>query len=261
VTPKSSNSIAVPPPPAEPEAAAGKVKKSKLQLKIEAEKKKREEMEKAEAKASLTAATAAASAPTQASTPAPTVETSTPDIDEDDGEELDEEGELEDPEETKASTGKNAAVDDSAMYATMYGDDVFDEHSIPNGGDAAAEGGSAVKGKKDRLSNKDRRRLAKEAEAKEREDEYQRVLMKKSIEGAQFAVSQTVVNESDPMWQNSLDVVIPNFSISAHNKELFLNAELNISQGRRYGVGELFATVPNQYFSFLLKTNKFLVFK
>ncbi len=43
------------------------------------------------------------------------------------------------------------------------------------------------------------------------------------------------MNENDPQWQNALDVKIPDFSISAHNKELFYNSSLNIAHGRRYG--------------------------
>lgn len=59
-----------------------------------------------------------------------------------------------------------------------------------------------------------------------------RAALKASAEGAQFACSQSVVNEDDPMWQNSLDIKIPDFSISAHNKELFHNSSLNIAHGR-----------------------------
>ncbi len=124
------------------------------------------------------------------------------------------------------------------MMSTMYGDDVFDEDARPdqdedgNGEDSLAD--IAKKGGK--LSNRDRRRLAKEQEAKEREEEYQKAMMKASAEGAQFAVSQTAINPDDPQWQNALDIVIPNFSISARNKELFVNAELTIAQGRRYGL-------------------------
>lgn len=43
------------------------------------------------------------------------------------------------------------------------------------------------------------------------------------------------MNENDPQWQNALDIKIPDFSISAHNKELFHNSSLNIAHGRRYG--------------------------
>jgi ATP-binding cassette subfamily F protein 1 len=60
--------------------------------------------------------------------------------------------------------------------------------------------------------------------------------MKASIEGAQFAVSQTIIDPNDANWQNQLDIIIPSVSISAHSKELFVNTELNIVHGRRYGL-------------------------
>eukprot|EP01039_Chlorochromonas_danica_P004459 gene4459-4884_t len=121
------------------------------------------------------------------------------------------------------------------MMATMYGDDVFDEDARPNQ-DTTLDLSEDALEKKGKLSNRDRRKLAKEIEAKEREAEYNRAMMKASAEGAQFAVSQTVVDINDPQWQNALDIVIPNFSISAHNKELFFNSELTIAHGRRYGL-------------------------
>lgn len=64
--------------------------------------------------------------------------------------------------------------------------------------------------------------------------EFNAAAMKASAEGAQFAVSQSVVNVDDPLWQNALDIIIPNLSVSAHKKELFVNAELSIVHGRRY---------------------------
>ena len=64
---------------------------------------------------------------------------------------------------------------------------------------------------------------------------HRRAALKASAQGAQFACSQAAVNENDPQWQNALDIKIPDFSISAHNKELFHNSSLNIAHGRRYG--------------------------
>jgi ATP-binding cassette, subfamily F, member 1 len=87
-----------------------------------------------------------------------------------------------------------------------------------------------------KLSNKERKRLIKEREAAARAAEYEKVATKASREGAQFACSQTAVNENDPQWQNSLDVNIPNFSISAAGKILFKDASLTIGHGRRYGL-------------------------
>jgi ATP-binding cassette subfamily F protein 1 len=87
-----------------------------------------------------------------------------------------------------------------------------------------------------KLSNKERKKLIKEREAAARAAEYEKVAAKASREGAQFACSQTAVNENDPQWQNSLDITIPNFSISAAGKILFKDAALTIAHGRRYGL-------------------------
>ena len=78
--------------------------------------------------------------------------------------------------------------------------------------------------------------MIKEREAATRAAEYEKVAAKASQEGAQFACSQTAVNAKDPQWQNSLDINVPNFSISAAGKILFKDATLNIAHGRRYGL-------------------------
>jgi ATP-binding cassette subfamily F protein 1 len=145
----------------------------------------------------------------------------------------DEESEPEDDEADAPQTEEDVEKI-ARMMSTMYGDEVFDENARPDQEENAESG--AVTGKKGKLSNRDKRKLAKEAEAKEREVEYSKAMLKASMEGAQFAVSQTVVDPNDPNWANALDIVVPNFSISANNKELFLNAELTIAQGRRYGL-------------------------
>lgn len=87
-----------------------------------------------------------------------------------------------------------------------------------------------------KLSNKERKKLLKAKEAALRQAEYEAKALKASAEGAQFACSQTAVNENDPQWQNALDIKIPSFSISVAGKILFKDSELNISYGRRYGV-------------------------
>eukprot|EP01082_Thalassiosira_pseudonana_P006373 g5807.t1 g5807 contig20:201797-205339(+) len=87
-----------------------------------------------------------------------------------------------------------------------------------------------------KLSNKERKKLIKAREAAERAAEYEKQAAKASVEGAQFACSQTAFNENDPQWQNSLDIQIPSFNISAAGKILFKDAEFNIAHGRRYGL-------------------------
>jgi ATP-binding cassette, subfamily F, member 1 len=93
---------------------------------------------------------------------------------------------------------------------------------------------TGMDGKK--LSNKQRKQLIKQKAAAERQAEYEVTAAKASLEGAQFACSQTAVNENDPQWENSLDINIPNFSISAAGKILFKDAALTIGHGRRYGL-------------------------
>jgi ATP-binding cassette subfamily F protein 1 len=87
-----------------------------------------------------------------------------------------------------------------------------------------------------KLSNKQRKKLLKEREAQLRMAEYEISAAQASAEGAQFACSQTAVNVNDPQWQNSLDINIPSFNISAAGKILFKDAAFNIGHGKRYGL-------------------------
>jgi ATP-binding cassette subfamily F protein 1 len=87
-----------------------------------------------------------------------------------------------------------------------------------------------------KLSNKARKKILKDREAAARMAEYEKSAALASAEGAQFACSQTAINEKDPQWMNSLDINIPSFSISAAGKILFKDAEFNIAHGKRYGL-------------------------
>lgn len=87
-----------------------------------------------------------------------------------------------------------------------------------------------------KLSVRERKKLQKAREAEARMAEYEKVAAKASHEGAQFACSQTTVSKGDQQWENALDIVIPNFSISAAGKVLFKDAALSIAKGRRYGL-------------------------
>lgn len=87
-----------------------------------------------------------------------------------------------------------------------------------------------------KLSVRERKKLLKAREAEARMAEYEKVAAKASHEGAQFACSQTTVSKGDQQWENALDIIIPNFSISAAGKVLFKDAALSIAKGRRYGL-------------------------
>ena len=136
--------------------------------------------------------------------------------------------------------GEEDEEEDDLMYG--HNDDVVwsDKSHAHKEADAAGDEDDLSKlmygpdGKK--LSNKERKRLIKEREAKQRQAEYEKSAAKASREGAQFACSQTAFNDKDPQWQNSLDINIPSFNISAAGKILFKDASLTIGHGRRYGL-------------------------
>ena len=131
---------------------------------------------------------------------------------------------------------------EARMMATMYGDDVHSEWGNAVSATKVDEGRgkkkskTRVEGKRKKMSRKKLRQQQQEAEAAEREAEYNAAMLKASQEGAQFAVSQTIVDPNDPNWMNAMDVTIPSISISAHSKELLVNTELVIANGRRYGL-------------------------
>lgn len=211
---------------------SGERKKTKLELKLEKAKKEKEEAEKKAAEAAAIAAEKAKEEEEERARIALEEARKVSAALSQKKEESEDEEEEEEEEPTAPETEQDVEKLGRLM-STMYGDDVFDEHAKPNQEETASE---QPVGKKGKLSNRDKRKMAKEAEAKEREVEYSKAMLKASMEGAQFAVSQTVIDPNDPNWQNALDIVIPNLSISAHNKELFLNAELTIAHGRRYGL-------------------------
>ncbi|NXB47463.1 ABCF1 protein, partial [Leucopsar rothschildi] len=54
--------------------------------------------------------------------------------------------------------------------------------------------------------------------------------------GIDFAVSQAELSSRQAMLENASDIKLEKFSISAHGKELYVNADLYIVAGRRYGL-------------------------
>ncbi|XP_044529663.1 ATP-binding cassette sub-family F member 1 isoform X3 [Gracilinanus agilis] len=73
----------------------------------------------------------------------------------------------------------------------------------------------------------------------EQQMEYERqVATLKAANAAEndFSVSQAEVSSRQAMLENASDIKLEKFSISAHGKELFVNADLYIVAGRRYGL-------------------------
>ncbi|ROK35750.1 ATP-binding cassette sub-family F member 1 [Anabarilius grahami] len=79
----------------------------------------------------------------------------------------------------------------------------------------------------------------KEKKKKKKMMEYERqvalVRAQDEIEG-DFSVSQAEMSSRQAMLENASDIKLERFSISAHGKELFVNADLLVVAGRRYGL-------------------------
>uniref|UniRef100_A0A673SZW5 ATP-binding cassette sub-family F member 1 n=1 Tax=Suricata suricatta TaxID=37032 RepID=A0A673SZW5_SURSU len=82
-------------------------------------------------------------------------------------------------------------------------------------------------------------RQGKDKAKKAEQMEYERqVASLKAASAAEndFSVSQAEVSSRQAMLENASDIKLEKFSISAHGKELFVNADLYIVAGRRYGL-------------------------
>uniref|UniRef100_A0A4W6CZR4 ATP-binding cassette sub-family F member 1 n=1 Tax=Lates calcarifer TaxID=8187 RepID=A0A4W6CZR4_LATCA len=76
-------------------------------------------------------------------------------------------------------------------------------------------------------------------EKKKKKKQYERqvasVRAQNALEG-DFSISQAEMSSRQAMLENASDIKLERFSISAHGKELFVNADLLIVAGRRYGL-------------------------
>ncbi|XP_077180730.1 ATP-binding cassette sub-family F member 1 isoform X1 [Paroedura picta] len=82
------------------------------------------------------------------------------------------------------------------------------------------------------LSKKEKKKLKKQMEFE------RQVATLKAANAAEndFSVSQAEMSSRQAMLENASDIKLEKFSISAHGKELFVNADLYIVAGRRYGL-------------------------
>nr|XP_056722846.1 ATP-binding cassette sub-family F member 1 [Euleptes europaea] len=82
------------------------------------------------------------------------------------------------------------------------------------------------------LSKKEKKKLKKQMEFE------RQIASLKAANAAEndFSVSQAEVSSRQAMLENASDIKLEKFSISAHGKELFVNADLYIVAGRRYGL-------------------------
>ncbi|XP_074423704.1 ATP-binding cassette sub-family F member 1 isoform X1 [Larus michahellis] len=84
-----------------------------------------------------------------------------------------------------------------------------------------------------RVSKKEKKKMKKQLEY-----ERQVATMKAAAAAGEndFSVSQAELSSRQAMLENASDIKLEKFSISAHGKELYVNADLYIVAGRRYGL-------------------------
>ncbi|XP_045195664.2 ATP-binding cassette sub-family F member 1-like [Mercenaria mercenaria] len=96
--------------------------------------------------------------------------------------------------------------------------------------DEAADEEEKVETVKPKLSKKELKKLKKQMEYNKQLES----LDPNSIH--QFSVSQAEKSAKAAVLENQMDIKVENFSISARGKDLFVNASLYITAGRRYGL-------------------------
>ncbi|XP_014442468.1 ATP-binding cassette sub-family F member 1 [Tupaia chinensis] len=107
-----------------------------------------------------------------------------------------------------------------------------EQGSGEEGEDEEEEGESKADDPYAHLSKKEKKKLKKQM------DFERQVASLKAANAAEndFSVSQAEVSSRQAMLENASDIKLEKFSISAHGKELFVNADLYIVAGRRYGL-------------------------
>ncbi|KAM9775711.1 ATP-binding cassette sub-family F member 1 isoform X3 [Syngnathus typhle] len=114
--------------------------------------------------------------------------------------------------------GDNSDDDDMLMSA----EDVIAEQAKPQQDD-------------DPFSNLSKKEKKKKKKMMEYERQVASLRAQNALEG-DFSISQAEMSSRQAMLENASDIKLERFSISAHGKELFVNADLLIVAGRRYGL-------------------------
>ncbi|XP_074543443.1 ATP-binding cassette sub-family F member 1 isoform X1 [Halichoeres trimaculatus] len=121
-----------------------------------------------------------------------------------------------------------------------YSDEDEEEEEESDGGDTmmSAEDVIAQQAKQqddDPFANLSKKEKKKKKKQLEYERQVASVRAQNALEG-DFSISQAEMSSRQAMLENASDIKLERFSISAHGKELFVNADLLIVAGRRYGL-------------------------
>ncbi|KAK2510361.1 hypothetical protein Q9233_017818, partial [Columba guinea] len=118
-------------------------------------------------------------------------------------------------------------------FTALRDDEEEDEAEEPRKGSEPEEE-EATKAEPDaRVSKKEKKKMKKQMEY-----ERQVATMKAAAAAGEndFSVSQAELSSRQAMLENASDIKLEKFSISAHGKDLYVNADLYIVAGRRYGL-------------------------
>uniref|UniRef100_A0A3Q1GZZ9 ATP-binding cassette sub-family F member 1 n=1 Tax=Acanthochromis polyacanthus TaxID=80966 RepID=A0A3Q1GZZ9_9TELE len=151
----------------------------------------------------------------------------------------DDEGEKKDGEKKTTNKSKKAEAKSTKGKPAEKSRSVEEEEDS-DGGDMmmSAEDAIAEQAKQQEddpfanLSKKDKKKKKKQMEY---ERQVASVRAQNALEG-DFSISQAEMSARQAMLENASDIKLERFSISAHGKELFVNADLLIVAGRRYGL-------------------------
>nr|AYM45178.1 ATP-binding cassette subfamily F member 1 [Carassius auratus] len=151
-----------------------------------------------------------------------------------------EEDEIEEKEPEKKGKKEQPKKGKPARPPPSDDDDEEEENSDGNDTMMSAEDVLAAeqakeKQKDDSSANLTKKEKKKEKKRKEYERQVASLRAQDAIEG-DFSISHAELSSRQAMLENASDIKLERFSISAHGKELFVNADLLVVAGRRYGL-------------------------
>ncbi|XP_038581525.1 ATP-binding cassette sub-family F member 1 isoform X1 [Micropterus salmoides] len=144
----------------------------------------------------------------------------------------------ENDEDEKPKKGKKEQQKKEKPAQRPHSEDEEEEDSDGGGMMMSAEDVIAEQAKQqedDPLANLSKKEKKKKKKQMEYERQVASVRAQNALEG-DFSISQAEMSSRQAMLENASDIKLERFSISAHGKELFVNADLLVVAGRRYGL-------------------------
>ncbi|XP_068026122.1 LOW QUALITY PROTEIN: ATP-binding cassette sub-family F member 1 [Melanerpes formicivorus] len=159
--------------------------------------------------------------------------------------------EEEEEEGSKPSKGKNKEEEEEKKRpksrkakGKRQGKGVSEDEAEGSEEDSRPKGGKEAEGEEDeeevrkaepdpKVSKKEKKKLKKQLEY---ERQVATIKAAAAAGDSDFSVSQAELSSRQAMLENASDIKLEKFSISAHGKELYVNADLYIVAGRRYGL-------------------------